>query len=696
MNRVAYVLLSFLLMLGSSVGAPAAVIDCTGKQTGDPCNDEIFCNGTDQCGWKDIGGTPMWGCLFHSGNPCLGKPFCANVCNEATDNCFRAQGTQCEDDSNECTDDKCDGLGACTHLNNDDPCDDGEFCTGADRCAGGDCSVHAGDPCHGGPQCANLCSEDSGGHCLVPSGDPCTDDGNECTDDQCDGAGSCVHQSNNGPCDDGKFCTTTDICVGGECVGIGNPCASGPECANICNEAADDCLVPQGTPCTDDSNVCTDGECDGLGDCSSVPNNDPCDDGLFCNGTDACEGGQCSVHAGDPCQDGLECNNGTCNEVDDNCFVPEGTPCTDDSNVCTDNECNGLGVCAAQPNSDACDDGLFCNGDDQCSGGSCSLHTGDSCPDGPECTLACDEQEDTCAIPSGTPCSTDGNACTNDVCLNGECTHSTIPGCQVCLADDDCNDSNLCTVDVCGDRGCEHAALPGCGACSMDGDCDDRNLCTVDTCTDKVCEHTPVTGCAFCTVDRDCNDAIPCTLDTCGANGCENTPIPHCVPCTVDGECDDGDACTVDGCGPENRCNQSDATCFTAVSCPFVGGLEMDTCAGERIPPAIAKLVARAGCKVEQAETRARGGLRRVEKKLTVAQRSLTKAMNKLKKARGKKLSAPCADVLSAEVRDRSSRIAALTDKENGGSQLAACTAALATGEIASQQALGSSLCGKR
>ena len=93
---------------------------------------------------------------------------------------------------------------------------------------------------------------------------------------------------------------------------------------------------------------------------------------------------------------------------------------------------------------------------------------------------------------------------------------------------------------------------------------------------------------------------------------------------------------------------------------------------------------------------RDRGGLRRVKKKLTIAQRSLAKAMNRLKKARGKKLSIPCADALSADVGDRSTRIVALADKGNGGSQLAACTEALATGEVASLQTLGPSLCGKR
>jgi hypothetical protein len=122
----------------------------------------------------------------------------------------------------------------------------------------------------------------------------------------------------------------------------------------------------------------------------------------------------------------------------------------------------------------------------------------------------------------------------------------------------------------------------------------------------------------------------------------------------------------------------------------------MEACAGERIPRAIARLIDRAGCKAEQAEMRARDGRRRVAKKLKVAQRSLNRAVRKLKQVSGKKLSAPCADAILAELANRSARIAALADRGNGGNQLAACTEALTTDGMTSAQAMGPSLCGKR
>jgi len=69
------------------------------------------------------------------------------------------------------------------------PCADGLFCNGADTCAGGSCSVHAGNPCIS--ECNRTCNE--GAHtCFDPAGTTC-DDGDTCTlESSCDGAGACV------------------------------------------------------------------------------------------------------------------------------------------------------------------------------------------------------------------------------------------------------------------------------------------------------------------------------------------------------------------------------------------------------------------------------------------------------------------------------------------------------------------------
>lgn len=283
------------------------------------CNDGLYCNGGDFC---------LSGICGHVGDPCAGGSQCNNICNEAADNCQSPAGTACGD---------------------------GLFCNGTDTCSGGSCSVHAGDPCLAGGQCQTSCDEgvDS---CMAPDGSAC---------------------------DDGLFCNGADTCSSGACTShAGDPCAGGPDCADSCDESADNCAVPDGGAC---------------------------DDGVFCNGADTCSAGACTGHAGDPCLDGGECQAGTCNEVGDSCAEPDGVPC---------------------------DDGTFCNGTDTCSGGACTIHAGDPCIGGGECADTCNEIVDTCNLPDTTPCTDDGEVCTDDLCDGaGSCGHvldvSAGPQCEL-------------------------------------------------------------------------------------------------------------------------------------------------------------------------------------------------------------------------------------------------------------------------
>jgi len=124
---------------------------------GTSCDDGAFCNGADTC---------AAGNCVHAGNPCTGGTDCANACNEAVDNCFDLKWARCTDDGDVCTDDVCDGAGACTHPNNTAPCEEGNLCTGFDTCASGVCIVGGVTDC---------------------------DDGDLCTADTCDAATGCRH-----------------------------------------------------------------------------------------------------------------------------------------------------------------------------------------------------------------------------------------------------------------------------------------------------------------------------------------------------------------------------------------------------------------------------------------------------------------------------------------------------------------------
>lgn len=212
------------------------------------------------------------------------------------------------------------------------------------------------------------------GNGAVESGEQC-DDGNASDGDCCTAA--CQLPPLGTACDDGVFCNGPDACSAGVCVHAGDPCPGA--------DGDDDCTES----CDETTNACT----------AFDPEAAPCDDGLFCDGADTCHAGACSQHAGDPCPGG---------DGDGNC----AEACNETTDACT----------GADPNGAMCDDGLFCNGSDACDGGLCVSHGGDPCAAGPTCADACNEAADDCVVPDGTACD-DGSACTTgDACTSGTCS----------------------------------------------------------------------------------------------------------------------------------------------------------------------------------------------------------------------------------------------------------------------------------
>jgi hypothetical protein len=125
-----------------------------------------------------------------------------------------------------------------------------------------------------------------------------------------------------------------------------------------------------------------------------------CDDGVFCNGTDTCAGGTCSVHEGDPCpDDGVFCNGAeSCDEATRSCVHSE----------------------------DACGEGKACDEDgQQC----CQAHDHLACnPDGDVAWVDSCGQYGAVVEQCGTP--------PVGGCLAGQCTCGagwTGPGCEQCI-----------------------------------------------------------------------------------------------------------------------------------------------------------------------------------------------------------------------------------------------------------------------
>ncbi len=178
---------------------PDGTVSCT---IDDDCEDGNACNGTATC----LDGT----CVVDPESVVTCAPTSTRchvlTCVPETGVCVDhnpVEGTACEDDSNACTEDECDGEGACTHL---------------------------------------------------PLG---CDDGNECTDDSCDPSSGCAYTDNTDMCDDSDPCTHPDVCRGGICTsteleswyldgdndGYGDPlqstCASEIPAGHVAND--DDC-----------------------------------------------------------------------------------------------------------------------------------------------------------------------------------------------------------------------------------------------------------------------------------------------------------------------------------------------------------------------------------------------------------------------------------------------------------------------
>jgi hypothetical protein len=180
-----------------------------------------------------------------------------------------------------------------------------------------------------------------------------------------------------------------------------------------------------------------------------------------------------------------------------------------------------------------CDDGLVCNGVEQCLAGTCTAGTAVICDDGISCTVdTCSDTQGGCvSAPNDAVCS-DGMACNGvEIC---SLTSGCMPGTVL-----NCNDGNACTTDSCDNSlGCQHTNVS----------CDDGNACTTDSCNATAgCTH----GALYC------NDNNECTTDSCNVStGCVYTAKSNGVICT-----DDGNSCTSDVCSAGTCIHSSNGSC---------------------------------------------------------------------------------------------------------------------------------------
>jgi len=195
-------------------------------------------------------------------------------------------------------------------------------------------------------------------------------DGVSCTVDSCV-AENCVYAPDDSVCDNGQWCDGTETCdVLNDCqAGIDVDCSDLYDCTDdSCNDILDTCdnipnddncifpeicnpiYFPQGTGC---------GE---VLECTGQDDGTPCDDGSYCNGPDECVQETCT-NAGPAvdCGDGVSCTVDSCNEGTESCDnLPDDDVC-DDGLWCVVGEfCDAQLDCQAGSVRD-CSDDLDCS-----------------------------------------------------------------------------------------------------------------------------------------------------------------------------------------------------------------------------------------------------------------------------------------------------------------------------------------------
>ncbi len=446
--------------------------DCWECTDNGDCDDGLFCNGDEYCSGHKCYTTPRViddnvDCTVDScddgSDTVIHTPdnsYCSNglwcdgqeTC-DAVNGCTAGTAPDCSDQYS-CTDDYCNESGdKCQHSKNDNNCAAGESCEPVYFGAPDGCGIISGCT---GAQDGTLC--DDGIYCngvdecqsqacvnVGPAVD--CDDNVPCTDDVCsESAKDCVHAANNALCDDGKWCDGNEYC-----------------------DASAGCL--NGTaPSIDDNVDCTVDSCDESNDVVvHTPTDSLCDNSLWCDGQETCDAADgCQQGTAPDCSDQYSCTDDSCNENANRCdniandaSCPSGESCA--PLYFPDNTgCGAIVDCTGQPDGTLCDDGVYCNGVDECQSQACvNIGPVVDCDDGESCTDdMCNESAERC---DSIPIDDDGDS--YDICSgsNQDCDDSRAsvnPGeSENCNngRDDDCdgqtdiNDSS-CSFCTSGDK----------------------------------------------------------------------------------------------------------------------------------------------------------------------------------------------------------------------------------------------------
>ncbi len=416
-------------------------------------------------------------------DPCLGQPD-GTACDDGN---ACTTGDSCQagvcvssggcDDGNGCTDDVCDPVNGCVHVNNTASCNDGDACTTGDVCQAGVCAGVSGGDADGDGICAGL------DNCPTAFNPSQTDGNADGIGDACTPVCVAIQRGVNGTMEDTGvrsgapttvYGAATDILAGnsgfplfradlsvipanaqivsaGLTMVVSSTTAATLEVRRVTAPWSEATTTWNTFASAYDATVWT-----------SIGNGAPITLGAI--SADILPLVQ-AWYAGTYTNNGLlikPLGAGTTKVATSESVNVSHRPVM---NICyTVPEPPSL--CAVSPNGTPCDDGNGCTTNDACSNGACVGGAPLGCDDGNVCT------DDTCDAANGcvhtnntAPCD-DGDACsTGDVCQGGVCTgnaQADVDGDGVCPSADNCpNDYNPSQADANGD-GQGDACTPVC------------------------------------------------------------------------------------------------------------------------------------------------------------------------------------------------------------------------------------------
>lgn len=395
-------------------------------------------------------------------------------------------------------------------------------------------------------------------------------------------------------CDDGNACTTDTVVSetcnyapapnGTLCRGSSDECDPAEVCDGVSTTCPSDSFSPDGTPCTDDLEGCTDDVCS-----SGVCTHPVQPLGFVCRASV----GECDIE---------ETCDGVATACPTDAFVAVDTECTDtDLSDCNDARCDGAGACVQTQGVEA--NGYICRADngggcdvaetcDGVNGGACPVDVGVS--SGTECRASigeCDIAE-TCDG-SSAPCPVD-----SFVSAGTQCTDSTPGDCD----DAQCDGAGACNQTQAPETNgyiCRADNLGGCdaeetcdgvsgGACPADVGVSNGTICrdAVNDCDiAETCDGTsaPCPGDSFVAVNTQCTDLSPGDCDDARCDGAGNCNQLFAIElngyvcradngggCDVAETCDGavGGACPADAAVPNGtECRASTGECDVAEFC---------------------------------------------------------------------------------------------------------------------------------